>query len=51
MEEVIGCQWDDIIEESEQFWSQVLSTDKPRVLWFSRRSAMEYTGFSNAYGA
>lgn len=44
VEGVIGCQWDDVIEESEQLWRQVLSTDKPRVLWFSRRSAMEYTG-------
>jgi hypothetical protein len=45
VEEVIGCQWDDVIKESEQFWSKVLTTDKLRVLWFSRRSAMEYTGF------
>lgn len=45
VEEVIGCRWDDVIEESEQFWNKVLTTDKSRILWFSRRSAMEYAGF------
>jgi hypothetical protein len=48
VEEVIGCEWDDVIEESEQFWNKVLTTDKHRILWFSRRSAMEYTTFLEA---
>jgi hypothetical protein len=45
VEDVLGYKWHDVIEESEQFWSRVLTTERPRVLWYSRSSAMEYTAF------
>ena len=45
VEEVLGYEWHDVVEESEQFWNRVLTTEKPRVVWYSRRSAMEYTAF------
>jgi Protein of unknown function/Domain of unknown function (DUF1835) len=45
VEDVLGYDWHDVVEESGQFWNRVLTTDKQRVLWFSRRSAMEYTAF------
>src|ERR1700722_11807961 len=43
--DVLGYDWHDVVEESEQFWNRVLTTGKSRVLWFSRRSATEYTTF------
>jgi hypothetical protein len=45
VKDVVGCEWDDVIEATERFWNRVLIAEKPRVLWFSRCSAMEYTGF------
>ena len=45
IEDVLGYEWHDVAQESEQFWNRVSTADKPRVLWFSRRSAMEYTAF------
>jgi hypothetical protein len=48
VEDVLGYEWNDVLEESEQFWNRVLSADKRRVLWFSRHSAMEYTAFLEA---
>jgi hypothetical protein len=45
VEDVLGYDWHDVVEESEQFWNRVLTTEKPRALWFSRRSATEYTTF------
>ncbi len=46
MEEVLGLGgYDWVIECSVTFWSRVLTDTRPKVLWTSRRSAMEYCGF------
>jgi hypothetical protein len=37
--------WGDVAAESTWFWQQALSPDHRAVVWFSRRSAREYTGF------
>lgn len=37
--------FDRIIEASNNFWSKALSDQKYKVLWMSRRSAQEYSGF------
>ena len=37
--------YDRVVEHSALFWKKVLHADTRLVLWVSRRSAMEYTGF------
>jgi hypothetical protein len=41
--EFVGKEW--IQEAADQFWSVALADWKKRVVWFSRRSAMEYCWF------
>jgi hypothetical protein len=38
-------EWDDVTAQSERFWRDALSSDYRKVVWLSRRSAMEYAGF------
>lgn len=37
--------WDEVGEEADAFWAQVLSFKGPRNAWMSRRSTQDYAGF------
>jgi hypothetical protein len=37
--------WDGVTAKSGPFWHEALSADHRKVVWLSRRSAMEYAGF------
>jgi hypothetical protein len=37
--------WDGIARDSKTFWREALSRDPRKIVWLTRRSAMEYAGF------
>lgn len=46
VEEQLGyADWDEVIAQSEPFWRESLSPEPRKIVWMSRRSAMEYAGF------
>lgn len=46
IEDVLGCAChDDLSDLTRSFWQQALATSRDRIVWLSRRSAMEYGGF------
>lgn len=46
VEDILGYAWDDDLSDlTRSFWQQALDTSHNRIVWLSRRSAMEYCGF------
>jgi hypothetical protein len=41
----LGCDWDEVVQMTELFWTEATSPDTFPVAWVSRGDAPEYSGF------